>query len=104
MGNRRKNILIMAGISKLETAREFFSAVSGLKRFGEYCNPEVFKYLFRNNWKRLWECFVIDCNRNILLFYCGNYLSNEEMIEMSCRIVCDETKLRMIASMGFNKE
>lgn len=94
----------MAGISKLETAREFFSAVSGLKRFGEYCNPEVFKYLFRENWKRLWECFVIDCNRDILRFYCDNYLSNEEMIEMSCRIVCDETKLRMIANIGFDKE
>lgn len=26
------------------------------------------------------------------------------MIEMSYRIVCDETKLRMIASTGFDKE
>lgn len=91
-------------MNRLETAREFFSAVSGLKRFGDYCNAEVFKYLFRDNWKTLWECFAIDCNRDILEFYCGNYMNNEEMIELSYRIVCDETKLRMIASTGFDKE
>ena len=91
-------------MQKLETAREFFSAVSGLKRFGDYCNAEVFKYLFGDNWKALWECFVIDCNRNILEFYCGNYMDNEEMIKLSYMIVCDEAKLRMIAGTGFDNE
>lgn len=88
-------------ISRLNTAKEFYSAVSGLKGFGGYCNAEVFKYLFGKDWERLWGCFVVDCDRDMLKFYCDNYLNNEQMIEMSCRIVQDESKMRMIAKTGF---
>ena len=36
-----------------------------IKKFENNSNEEIFEFLFNNEGERLWELFVLKCNRNI---------------------------------------
>lgn len=74
--------------------RTFYANIHSLKEFGNYCNCNVFVYLFGNDeGSRLWMCFVEDAHRNIYkLFF--EYLNNEQKFVLSANVL-DNKDLKM---------
>lgn len=77
-----------------ENCRTLYANIHSLKEFGNYCNDNVFVYLFGNDeGHRLWMCFVEDANRNIYkLFF--EYLNNEQKFILTANIL-ENKDLRM---------
>lgn len=74
--------------------RIFYANIHSIKEFGDYCNCNVFAYLFGNDeGHRLWVCFVEDVRRDIykLLF---EYLNNEQKFILVANIL-DNNDLRI---------
>lgn len=71
----------------MQDGRTFYSNIYHLKEFGNYCNCNVFVYLFGNDeGTRLWGCFVESTHRNIYkLFF--EYLDNEQMFVLAANIL-----------------
>lgn len=74
--------------------RTLYVNIHSLKEFGNYCNCNVFVYLFGSNeGQRLWMCFVKDARRDIYkLFF--EYLNNEQKFVLAANIL-DNKDLRM---------
>ena len=74
--------------------RTLYANIHSLREFGNYCNCNVFVYLFGNDeGKRLWMCFVEDVHRNIYkLFF--EYLNNEQKFILAANIL-DNKDLKM---------
>lgn len=74
--------------------RTLYANIHSLKEFGNYCNCNVFVYLFGNDeGHRLWMCFVENAQRNIYkLFF--EYLDNEQKFILAANIL-DNKDLRI---------
>lgn len=77
-----------------EDCRTFYENIHSLKEFSNYCNINVFVYLFGNDeGHRLWLCFVEVTNRNIYkLFF--EYLSDAQMFILAANVL-ENKNLRM---------
>lgn len=77
--------------------RTFYANLHSLKEFGDYCNCNMFVYLFGNDeGHRLWMCFVEDVHRNIYkLFF--EYLDNEQKFVLAANVL--ENKDLKMASL-----
>lgn len=68
---------------KKDLSRKWY-AVELLRKFGNKCTNQWFKDIFGDNGDRLWENFVITCNRDIYKFQ--TYLTQEQLGDLYANI------------------
>lgn len=68
--------------------RTAYQSVDLLRKFGNKCTPKYFQMIFGEDGTRLWEKFVIDCNRDIYKFQ--TYLTQEQLSDLYANIHLNE--------------